>query len=71
MQFSTAVWPPSRLAATAEELDEAAKDALAQDEIPRWCWKAFEPKREIDARLELNGGTGVVSCHVDKWGLTW
>lgn len=39
--------------ATEAQLREAAKETLAQDDILRWHWKAFEPKREIDALLEL------------------
>ncbi|MCX6925286.1 MAG: MarR family transcriptional regulator [Verrucomicrobia bacterium] len=40
---------------TETQLREAAKEALEQDGVLRWRWKAFEPRpqREIDALLEL------------------
>jgi len=38
---------------TETQLREATKEALAQDEVLRWQWKAFEPRRDVDALLEL------------------
>lgn len=41
---------------TEAQLREAAKEALEQDKVLRWRWKAFEPRpeREIDALVELS-----------------
>ena len=40
---------------TEVQLREAAREALEQDKVLHWRWKAFEPRpeREIDALLEL------------------
>ncbi|MGA2656348.1 MAG: hypothetical protein ABSH34_02410 [Verrucomicrobiota bacterium] len=43
-----------RTITTEAQLREAAKRILEQDEVLHWRWKAFEPRREVDALLELS-----------------
>jgi Winged helix-turn-helix DNA-binding/Transcriptional regulator, AbiEi antitoxin, Type IV TA system len=46
----------NRTITTEAQLREAAKEALEQDEVLRWRWKALAPRpqRDIDALLELS-----------------